>query len=73
MGYNFKYVIFILYRFILGGTAVPLSEKEQKSVEGLRNLLRLRIIDVMLLKNHLIRMLETLTDILEQGKKDSAG
>lgn len=49
---------------------MELTEKELVQIEALREVLRARIIDTMILKNQLIWMLEALTELLEQRKRD---
>lgn len=47
---------------------MELTEREVAQTEAMREILRARIIDTMVLKNQLIWMLETLTELLEQRK-----
>ncbi len=40
-------------------------------IEDLKEALRARIVDTMILKNQLIWILETLAKLLEQGRRDT--
>ncbi|MFN3467358.1 MAG: hypothetical protein ACK4WF_06615 [Candidatus Brocadiales bacterium] len=48
---------------------MELIEKEFLQLEALREALRARIIDTMVLKNQLIWMLETLAELLKQSSR----
>jgi hypothetical protein len=48
---------------------MELTDRELAQLEALRETLRARIVDTLVLKNQLIWMLETLTEIIEQRKR----
>ncbi|MEK7821651.1 MAG: hypothetical protein AAB260_01265 [Planctomycetota bacterium] len=47
---------------------MELTERELAQIEALREVLRARIVDTMVLKNQLIQILECLTGLVEQRK-----
>ena len=48
---------------------MELTERELAQIEALREVLRARIVDTMVLKNQLIQILECLTGLVEHRKK----
>ena len=48
------------------------TEQELVRIEALREVLRAKIIDTLVLKNQLIWTLEALTELLEHRRKDHA-
>ncbi|HHT9120511.1 MAG TPA: hypothetical protein ACFYD3_08235 [Candidatus Hypogeohydataceae bacterium YC41] len=49
---------------------MQLKEQELAQIEAIRETLRAKLIDTMVIKNHLIWILKTLAELLEQSKKE---